>query len=250
MSMLTSSKAGPINKTVLLFSGGLDSVCIAHLWKPDVLLMIPQKGSSYNAQEQKCITELRAAGFFRDVQARTLVDVLNLGEWERDDLIIPNRNAHLVLLAANFGDDILLGSVHGDRSNDKDETFFALMEELLDHMHGEQHWTEERSFQVRAPAKRMTKTELVREYLRRDGDPELLFKSWSCYGGGTQHCGQCKPCFRKRIALVNNDLARPGYWYDDFRWADWWPEVSKQIEAGEYRGREDQEVLDALDRMR
>ena len=250
MSMLTSERAGPIDKTVLLFSGGMASVCLAYLEKPDVLLMVPQKGSVYNEQEGKCIVELRAAGFFHGTRAVTLVDVLNLGRWERDDLIIPNRNAHLIMLAANYGDTILLGSVYGDRSFDKDAKFFKLMEGLLDHMNDEQHWTEKREFDVYAPAKHETKTELVSRFLNEGGDVELLFKSWSCYGGGTQHCGRWKPCFRKRVALINVGEDRLDYWQTDFRNAEWWPAVRAQIDTGTYRGREDNEARQALKEMR
>ena len=79
-------------------------------------------------------------------------DVLNLGQYERDDAIVPNRNAHLVLLASHYGEHIMLGSVSGDRSFDKDEKFYFRMEDLLNHMWQEQQWTE-RKFKIESPFK-------------------------------------------------------------------------------------------------
>ena len=48
----TSDKEQVKNKTVLLFSGGQDSVMFNHLLKPDVLLYI-KSGNSYEKQEIK-----------------------------------------------------------------------------------------------------------------------------------------------------------------------------------------------------
>ena len=39
-------------KKVLLYSGGMDSWLISHLWKPDVKLYI-DTGSSYAAEERR-----------------------------------------------------------------------------------------------------------------------------------------------------------------------------------------------------
>ena len=48
--MVTQERAGPIDKSVLLFSGGMDSLCYAHLLKPDLLLYIPT-GARYELTE-------------------------------------------------------------------------------------------------------------------------------------------------------------------------------------------------------
>ena len=43
--MITSGKEKVRNKTVLLYSGGMDSLIIDHLLKPDVLLNIRNSNS-------------------------------------------------------------------------------------------------------------------------------------------------------------------------------------------------------------
>ena len=202
MKMITDQKETVRNKTVLLYSGGMDSLIIDQIMKPDVLLNISMD-SNYDKRERLSMKY--------DDRMIFLDDVLNLGQYERDDAIIPNRNAHLVLLASHYGETILLGSVSGDRSFDKDEKFYMRMEDLLNHMWQEQHWTEERKFEVYSPYKDKTKTELVKEFLENEGQVTALAESYSCYEGGEKHCGTCKACFRKWVSLENNGIKSVSY---------------------------------------
>lgn len=242
MSMLTNKRAGPINKSVLLFSGGMDSLCYAHLLKPDVLLYVPSH-AVYTQQETRCICRLEREGVLNGLH--WCDNVLNLSQWERDDLIVPNRNAHLILLASNQGDTIWLASVDGDRSCDKDLLFYQHMQALLDHMWQAQHWTAERKFVVDAPFKNITKRQLVSNYLADGGEGRHLLTSYSCYEGREQHCGMCKPCARKRVALeLNGIYARPGYWVGDFWHSDWWPKLLPLMQQRQYRGEEDWDFMD------
>jgi len=235
--MITNQKEQPRNKTVLLYSGGMDSLIIDHLLKPDILLNISMN-SAYDKRERR--------SFEQDNRMIYLDDVINLGRYERDDAIVPNRNAHLILLASHYGETIWLGSVSGDRSFDKDEKFYLRMEDLLNHMWQEQHWTEERKFSISSPFKDKTKTELVREYINNDGDINLLWKSYSCYEGREKHCGQCKACFRKWVAMTNNKLDIDNYW-DNPPWeANWLDSIKDGVYNGSYRGKEDSDILKAM----
>lgn len=236
-NMITNSKEENRNKTVLLYSGGMDSLIIDHILKPDVLLNISMN-SNYDQRERMSM------GF--DDRMVFLDNVLNLGQYERDDAIIPNRNAHLVLLASHYGETILLGSVSGDRSFDKDEKFYHRMEDLLNHMWQEQHWTEERKFNISSPYKDKTKTELVREFIRRDGTVEALAESYSCYEGGDNHCGVCKACFRKWVSLENNKIVLDDYWENDPWSAKWLDRIKDTVYNNSYRGQEDTDIKKAM----
>lgn len=248
MSIITQHKAGPISKKVLLFSGGMDSLMYAHLLKPDVLLYVPSN-SVYSEREGMCVIKL---GVDRAIAPVTwLENTLDLRRWERDDLIVPNRNAHLILLASNYGDTIYLASVSGDRSADKDEPFFQVMKVLLDHMHSAQHWTHERMFAVGSPYKHMTKRQLVSHYLSNGGESRHLLTSYSCYAGKDTHCGVCKPCARKRVALELNGVFAPeNYWQTYFWQTDWWSELAPRMSVGQYRGAEDFDFMDYARRMK
>jgi 7-cyano-7-deazaguanine synthase in queuosine biosynthesis len=244
--MITKGKEKVRSKSVLLYSGGMDSLMIDYLLEPDILLNISMN-SAYDARERES---------FPDKEIIFLDDVINLGRYERDDAIVPNRNAHLVLLASHYGETIWLGSVSGDRSFDKDEMFYHHMEILLNHMWQPQHWTEERRFTVSSPFKDRTKTGLVKEYLERGGTEESLLISYSCYEGEQYHCGHCKACFRKWVALENNGITGLsvgdgtvgyGYWKEAPWEAPWLDDIRESIYNNTYRGEEDRDIVRALE---
>lgn len=220
-------------KTVLLFSGGLDSYCASKLIKPDVNLYI-------NCRSRYADTELSNLPKVDNLVIDTRVD---LSKQERNSALIPGRNAYFVLIAGEYGDTILLGSMLGDRTGDQDTEFTARMESLLNKIWEPQHWLPEgRKISVRAPFKTHTKTELVRKYLEQGHDPDILPTLVSCYSG-RKACGACKPCARKWVALKLNGLEAefeqdPSTFFDPY---------IKDMKHGRYRGpREDAEILQAL----
>ena len=239
VNMITKEKEKPTGNMVLLFSGGMDSVIFDHLLKPDVLLYLPT-GSKYEYIETKKLDDLAMKGYIDSKKLVVLPDVLNLSLFERDDAIVPNRNAFLLLFASLYGEILILGSVQGDRSYDKDEIFYDKMMALLNHMWQEQHWTEEKTFKVMSPYKNTTKTQLIKDYLADGGKPEILLESYSCYEGKEQLCGWCKPCFRKWVSLHNNGIQIPKKYYKYDPWdAPWLPELKPMLLEGTYRGMED-----------
>lgn len=245
-NVITKEKIKKTGKSVLLFSGGMDSLIFDKLINPDILLYIPS-GSNYVDIETKKINELCDKGIIDRNKLIILDNVLNLKQFERDDMIVPQRNAFLIMLAAMYGEEIYLGSVYGDRSLDKSIEFFEKMEVILNQMWGEQHWTEERKFKILDPYKDTTKTELVKKYIELGYDPNDILVSYSCYEGFENPCGCCKPCTRKFISLVNNNVKIPeNYFKTNPLEAEWLVEVYPKMLKGEYRGKEDFEFLNVL----
>lgn len=231
----------PKGKSVLLFSGGMDSVMLNHIYRPDVLLYLAH-GQQY---EQ---VELEHLG---NRYSNLIIDrSLRLGHMEREDSIIPGRNALFILQAARYGERILCGFLDDDRPADKSEEFLSEMTGLLNLLYRDQNWCEQRRFSVVAPAKHYTKTELVRAYLDLGGSKGELWQSYSCYRGKGKPCGWCKACLRKWVALCCNDaLPDQSYW-------EWNPvenpelkRLAKLIASGERdRGREDRYLMKAYER--
>lgn len=245
MKMITSSLNTPRGKSVLLFSGGMDSLMMAHLLHPDILLVLPH-GQTYQEPELVSINQLITEKTLPPSSEVVFATPFSFSKIERDDAIIPSRNAYFILYAANYGETIYLGSVYGDRSSDKSPEFFKKMEDLLNHLYQEQHWCKGRKFTVSAPYKDKTKTELVSLYLKAGGTSRALLLSKSCYVPGKQACGWCKACFRKWVALQNNGLYSWHHFLNNPARAPWLSELMPSIEAGTYRGREDAEILRAL----
>ena len=266
VKMITEKKEQVKNKSVLLFSGGMDSVIFNKLLNPDVLLYI-NSGVNYESEEKRCLSNLISNKYIDKKKLIILDNVVNLSQFERDDKIVPNRNAILMMIASLYGETLYLGSVSGDRSFDKDEKFYKLIKKLLDHMWEEQHWTEKREFKILSPYKNTTKTELVKKYLELNNDPESLFVSFSCYDPVSVYpympfnfhfypfhysvpCGQCKPCFRKWVSLINNNVKIPkNYFYKDPWRVKWLHNVLPLIRIGKWRGKEDKDIWSALEKQ-
>jgi len=246
MVIETNNKDKPKNKSVLLFSGGMDSLIFNYLLNPDILLILPH-GNKYEEQEIKHIHNLINKGII-DKNKVIFDKSLQLGQWERDDAIILNRNLFFITLATLYGETIYLGSVYGDRSLDKSNKFFYLCEKMFNYLFQDQHYCEARNFKIGSPYKRLTKTKLVKLYLNKGGNPEHLLESYSCYEG-TEPCGVCKPCFRKWVSLECNNIKTNNYFKINPWEAKWLDEILPKVMKGEYRGKEDKNIIEALKKV-
>lgn len=218
---------------VLLYSGGMDSYALRHIWKPDVTLYVDLH-TEYSGRE--------IARLDKDV---VVVDLPTLKQFERSDKIIPLRNLFLVCIAAQYGNRIAIGATAGDRVRDKDFTFSDLTSELLSYIWQKDHWTEGKEIVVELPFKNLTKTQIIAKYVEAGGNPyDLATLSFSCYSPNPigKPCGECKPCFRKWVAFKLNGIEiKPtsrAYIEKD---------ILPLINAGTYgRAEEEVEILQAL----
>lgn len=187
---------------VLLYSGGMDSWLIDKIWKPDMKVYVNMH-TRYSEEEIRRIQENDS-----DV---TIVD-FPLGQWERDDAIIPLRNLYLVMVICNItGEqdvDICLGATSGDRVLDKSQLFVDKANDLLNYLYQSQHWIPNgKKININIDFKNKTKTELLSMFVQAGGDiNEAFTRSFSCYNptNGCE-CWQCKPCFRKFVSFACND---------------------------------------------
>jgi 7-cyano-7-deazaguanine synthase in queuosine biosynthesis len=181
---------------VLLFSGGLDSFCLWHLLhRPPCMYAL--LGHKYEARERQSIGVLQAEFGFKNLEV-TFVDRLTLGDLEMDDAHIPLRNVYLTMLASHLSDTVILGSLRGEQSYDKDKTFERLTTKLVSRC-------EQSKFRVIRPAAKWTKAQLVREYLKRGGKEKWLGYTVSCYEP-EGFCGKCQSCFRRWVAMSLNGI--------------------------------------------
>lgn len=228
-------------KKVLLYSGGMDSWLMSKLWKPDIKLYVDMK-TRYSENE---LARIRKEP---DVQ----VVEFPLGQWEREDAIIPLRNLYLAMVACNVTGsedvEILIGATAGDRVLDKSPEFVNKTTDLLSYLYTPQHWIPEgKKVRVCIDYKQYTKTDLLKMFKEQGGDLEEAFtRSFSCYNPVDGHeCWHCKPCFRKFTAFseagykFSDDVARTVCSYIK-------TDILPDIEAGTY-GRGEKEEHDIVD---
>lgn len=227
---------------VLLYSGGMDSLCTAWLWHYDLLLRIPTNTPYDDAEAQACdrLRNLHS----RWSRLKTLTGVFDFSTLEHDNAIVPNRNAYLVLAASTYGNDIHLAAVEGDRSNDKDPPFCGRMEQLLNHTLGRQHWMPHGrgNFTVQLPPldASLHKSALLQRALDAHMPHEALYVSHSCYTPPVNKdlashraygCGVCKPCVRKYVAMVTCGVPIPFFVYKELPRRDRIPWLAEALEG-------------------
>lgn len=234
---------------ILLYSGGMDSWLIDKLWHPDQKVYI-NMGSKYSDAELRRILRIQER-----VDEVKVLDFPWLGRFEREDKIIPLRNLFLPMVVAMHYQDtdleICIGATAGDRVLDKSVEYARKASDILSFLWQEQWWTPERRLDVVVPYKTMTKSDLLKEYVRQGGSLDTAFRgSFSCYEPTDKgECWQCKPCFRKFCSF-----AAEGYEFPETVLRKVIPyieqEIKPQIINGTYgRGFEEENlILDVLER--
>lgn len=236
-------------KKVLLYSGGMDSWLIDKLWKPDIRLYVDM-GTKYSKQEIANIKSKRSDVTFFSFP---------LGQWEREDSIIPLRNLYLPMIACNLTEsedvDICLGATAGDRVLDKSVQYADKATKLLNYLYSPQWWIPKgKRIRVNVDFKEYTKTDLLEAFIKQGGNINEAFdESFSCYHPDEMgcECWACKPCFRKFVAFE-----RCGMTFSDKVLNKVIPyinkEIAPQIIRGTYgRGRDEENaIMQCLDKYK
>lgn len=194
-------------KRVVLYSGGLDSFCLAHYIKPDVLLYF-DAGLPEQQMERRRIQDLiDAHGLPAPVY---FDDRFHLAPYKLPSEAMPFRNLFFVAAAFTYGDKIYLGKTACCRHLDKTSTFAAKMLDVLKYV---SQISDDNppglvadNMEILLPFDMRTKSQFLGEYLSSGGNIEHLMMTRSCYRADERECGRCAPCVRKAIAFVNNDL--------------------------------------------
>jgi 7-cyano-7-deazaguanine synthase len=218
-----------VTATVVLVSGGLDSVTLAHHLARDSASGLHLVAADYGQRHvreldyaRRCAARLRARIDVVDLRSLTpllrnssltddRVDVPS-GHYADESMrltVVPNRNAILLAVAyaaaVSDGADAVATAVHaGDHPIYPDcrpafiEAFDA-METIATEGFAPPGI-------LRAPFVRMTKTDIV----RLGAELAVPFaETWSCYRGGDRHCGTCGTCVERREAFQEAGVPDP-----------------------------------------
>lgn len=186
-------------KDVVLFSGGMDSlIAWEYLKRPDRLYV--RMNHRYQNEELSRIEGMKLPGNL------LIVDLLELGRYEKSDAEIPLRNLYLAMICVNRGYSNIWLVVQKDEMGAPDRTmsFMDKISSLLSVLSG-------RVIQVRTPFEFMDKSDMVSWYVSEGLNLELLRSTWACYFPiGGEPCGNCGACLRRYVAFRENGL-NPGY---------------------------------------
>ena len=235
-------------KTIVVCSGGLDSVSLAHKTAAEQEL-IGLVSFDYGQRHRKeldyaaaCalrlgvphqIIDMRSIG--AQLTGSALTDDLDVpdGHYAEETMrvtVVPNRNA--IMLAVAFGvaaaqsADAVAIAVHGGDHfiyPDCRPGFIDAFQTMQDHaLDGYA------SVQLLAPYVNGSKADIVTDGAKH-GTP--FGDTWSCYKGGENHCGRCGTCVERREAFHLAGVADPTEYED----ADFWKAATDGFRADEVR---------------
>jgi len=231
-----------LDREVLLFSGGVDSLIAWHwLDKPKPLYIM--LGHKYQRKEFKCINNLKK--IIPDLEVAYL-NGPDIGSFEiGDKAYIPQRNFHFALCASHYGNKIYMGGIKGDNVGDKTPEAFKTMTYAMNFIKK----PTEQEIKIESPFWQMTKTDIIKWFL--DNYPQdyvinVLKTSVSCYDGSDNQCGECPACFRKWISLEAAGIESWQWFKKDIREWKGIKDYITRIKKGEYdiqRSNETKEIL-------
>lgn len=140
------------------------------------------------------------------------------GDYEEDRMrqtVVPNRNAMMLAtafgVAQSTGARMVATAVHsGDHALYPDcrREFIERFQEMQDVSLGEH-------IELHTPYLDLDKTDIAHEAGRLDVPIE---ETWSCYNGGTVHCGRCGTCVERAWALHQAGVPDPTRYLDNRYW--------------------------------
>jgi len=190
-------------KSVVLFSGGVDSFCLAEAVKPDALVYF-DLGLPENQRELEHMKQLKIA------ENLIVDDSFKIGKYKLANEVLPFRNAFLIMGAFYHGSKIYLGATSSSTNRDKNDIFAGKLLDLAKYISHEPHKNpehlREEDMEIILPFKTKTKTQFVSEFIANGGEVNELLKTRSCYDSHEKECGKCQSCIRKYMAFTNNNL--------------------------------------------
>ncbi|GJL85512.1 MAG: 7-cyano-7-deazaguanine synthase [Micavibrio sp.] len=231
-------------KTIVICSGGLDSVILAHKVATEKQLT-GLLSFDYGQRHKKelefaklCAERLGAPHSIIDISdvgaalsGSALTDNVDVpdGHYAEESMkitVVPNRNAIMLSIAYGIASaqkaEAVAAAFHGgDHFIYPDcrpafvDAFEAMQNQALEGLS---------EIKLYTPYLNLTKADIAAEGARLNIP---FIETWSCYKGGAQHCGRCGTCVERREAFHLANVNDPTK-YDD---PDYWQDAVKKAEA-------------------
>ena len=212
-------------KTVVIFSGGMDSTTLLyhlHREKHDIFALSVDYGQRHRVEleyARRLANELNVPFEIADLRSITRLisgssqtdDSVSvpLGHYNSENMkatVVPNRN--MIMLAVAAGWAIQLKANHiAYAAHAGDHTIYPdCRAEFADAMSLAIGLADWHQVSLLRPFVAMTKTQIA-TYGCKLGVP--FEQTWSCYVGGTVHCGACGTCIERRESFLEARIQDP-----------------------------------------
>ncbi len=209
--------------SVIVLSGGMDSVTLLHEYKDRIALAVSfNYGSNHNAREIECarfhtalleiehiVIPLDFMSHYFKSSLLSGSDAIPEGNYDDDNMkstVVPFRNGIMLSVACGLAESnglrhVLIANHGGDhaiypdcRSGFIDAMSKAMAEGTYD------------GVDINAPYTHLTKSDIA----RRGHEVGVDFShTYSCYKGGNKHCGVCGTCRERKEAFTNAGITDP-----------------------------------------
>lgn len=209
--------------SVIILSGGLDSVTLLHYRHEDIALSVSfDYGSNHNAREIACarlqceklgvphiVIPLYFMGEYFKSSLLSGADEIPRGDYDTENMkstVVPFRNGIMLSVACGLAESrglkrVMMANHGGDHSIYPDcrPEFTRAMDEAMQagtYVH----------VALDDPFTHMSKGDIVALGNRLGVD---YFHTYSCYCGGERHCGQCGTCRERKQAFKDAGVTDP-----------------------------------------
>lgn len=212
-----------MKSSVIILSGGMDSVTLLYDQKDDIALAVTfDYGSNHNKREAELAAYhckqlgiehiIIPLSFIHDYFKSSLLegaDAIPEGHYQADNMkstVVPFRNGIMLSIACGLAESrgltkVLIANHAGDHAIYPDcrATFISAMNDAM------ANGTYEH-INIYAPYTSLSKTDIAKIGKTLGID---YSKTYSCYKGGEKHCGKCGTCVERKEALRDAGIDDP-----------------------------------------
>lgn len=209
-----------MKKSLIILSGGMDSVTLLHNHKREIALAVSfDYGSNHNAREIECAKAncsllgiehiIIPLKFIREHFNSSLLsgaDAIPEGHYQDETMkstVVPFRNGIMLSIACGLAesrglDKVFIANHAGDHAIYPD-----CRPKFIDSMADTMYFGTYNGVQLRAPYTNLTKGQIAQIGAKSGVDFALTY---SCYKGGVKHCGKCGTCIERKEALRDAEI--------------------------------------------
>lgn len=209
--------------SVIIVSGGMDSITLLHEYKDKIALAITFNYGSNHAEKEIAFAKEHCAelgiehlviplSFMHDYFKSSLLegaDAIPEGHYEAENMrstVVPFRNGIMLAIACGLAESrglhrVMIANHGGDHAIYPDcrGTFIEAMSEAMSYgTYG--------NVKVFAPYTGITKADIAKRGASLGVD---YSRTWSCYKGGDKHCGKCGTCVERKEAFLLAGIPDP-----------------------------------------
>lgn len=213
--------------SVIILSGGMDSVTLLHNYKEQIALAVTfNYGSNHAQREIACAAEnckelgiehlVIPLDFMHQYFRSSLLqggEAIPEGHYTAENMkstVVPFRNGIMLAIAAGIAEsrglhNVMIANHAGDHTIYPDcrpEFIIAMNDAIISGSNG---------VKLFAPYTNITKTDICALGARIGVD---YSKTYSCYKGGEKHCGKCGTCVERKEAFQLAGVSDPTEYED------------------------------------